>query len=326
MSTWDPLSAHRSAIEPHEQNHPGMTGGLDVLIDAGRDSIEFLLSNDYEAALGLRRQWAASEVRILNRLATHAVRVDPRMSADEKIDWLLAHEYLFAPGMKHEALKLLEAAYPEAQEGTRMKALERVDVGLTGDVAEGLEEETRVYVKYNVLVWLSKVAPDHRPTRELLERIKGAHPDFEPREHPDFDSWISTGYVGPQIDVSADDLLRKDPEADEDFDWLMRFFAGEGAKWDVDKWGRAERFSEAAFRQFEWGAKLARRLRDSSLFDSELWSTLVEGWTKRSMPPTSGVRALSSSRRTSTSAPMPTPSHGGLRKVSRSRRARSLTN
>ena len=280
---FDPLSYGRAAIEPHEQNHSWLGDGLDVLIDAGREAIEKLLQVDNESAVALIREWTSSGVPLLMRLAVHAVGKNEAQTPDDKIAWLLEHEYLFASGMKHETFKVLEATYGRAREETRRRVLDRVDEGLSGEMAERLDEDTRAYVKYNVLVWLKRAAPSDAETQATLSRIQEAHPNFAPREHPDFDSWMSTGHVAPTSGVSAEELLSKDPQLLEDFDWLLSFHAGLGAKWDSDTWDRSERLSEAAYKNFEWGVNLATGLLNRSNFDSGLWGVLIEGWTKATM-------------------------------------------
>lgn len=280
---FDPLSYGRAAIESHEQNHSWHGDGLDVLIDAGREAIEKLLREDNDSAVALIREWTSSGVPLLMRLAVHAVGKNEAQTSDDKIAWLLEHDYLFASGMKHETFKVLEATYAQASEDTRLRVLDRVDQGLRGEVAERLDDDTRDYVKYNVLVWLNAAAPSDAETQARLNRIQETHPNFAPREHPDFDSWMSTGHVAPTSGVSAEELLSKDPLLQEDFDWILSFHAGVGAKWDSDTWDRSERLSEAAYKNFEWGISLASGLLNRGNLDSGLWSVLIEGWTKATM-------------------------------------------
>ena len=68
---WDPESFHRSAIEPHEQN--GRPRATDVLIDAARDCLEWLASNQAGTATRWCDQLVGSEVPLLRRLAMHTL-------------------------------------------------------------------------------------------------------------------------------------------------------------------------------------------------------------------------------------------------------------
>ena len=289
---FDPLSFGRPAIEPHEQNHGLLGDGLDVLIEAGRDAIEELLASDPASASRFIRAWTSSQAPLLRRLAIHATAKDPSLDPDAKLDWLLREDYLFTPGMKHEAFKLLEVTYASASDNARRRILERVSVGVTSDLTRRLDDETLAYEQYNLLVWLNRIAPDDPLSRDALARIRREHPHFAPRDHPDFESWMSTGFVGPQIDVSSAELLAKDPDDPEAFDWLLRFFAGEGARWPSDAWSRAERISEAVYTNFGWGIRLANKLASTAHFESELWSAVIEGWTKRSLTPSEWEQAV----------------------------------
>ena len=80
---------YRAAIEPHKQNwHPRAN---DVLIDVARDCLEWLILNKTEATLQWCDQSIKSEVLLLRRLAIHTISKCKELTADEKIDWLLAH-------------------------------------------------------------------------------------------------------------------------------------------------------------------------------------------------------------------------------------------
>jgi hypothetical protein len=68
---WDPVSDGRAAIEPHEQDR--YPEGVDVLIDAARDALEWL-AVDSPALLGAWiERLVTSDVPLLRRLAIHAM-------------------------------------------------------------------------------------------------------------------------------------------------------------------------------------------------------------------------------------------------------------
>lgn len=69
----NPASSRRAAIEPNEQDrHPEP---LDILIDAARDCLEWLVSNQQETAAQLCNRLAETEVPLLRRLALHTLLV-----------------------------------------------------------------------------------------------------------------------------------------------------------------------------------------------------------------------------------------------------------
>ena len=69
---WDPDSFGRSAIEPHEQD--AYPGPIDVLINAARDSLEYLATPHPATAASWCDQLIRSEAPLLRRLAVHALR------------------------------------------------------------------------------------------------------------------------------------------------------------------------------------------------------------------------------------------------------------
>lgn len=108
----DPMSIRRSAIEPHEQDQ--YPENVDVLIDAARDVLEWLVANNHDRARAIIEQWAASGVPLLQRLVIHGITVCSYLQQDEKLAWLLGKAFLFARGLKHEVFQLLRTAYPLA--------------------------------------------------------------------------------------------------------------------------------------------------------------------------------------------------------------------
>lgn len=203
----DSVSFLRSAIEPHEQDRHG--DKLDLLIDATRDIIEWMLEHDSDRAHAVIEAWSTSGVPLLKRLAIHGIAESSQMDPDEKIAWLLEKDWLYASSVKHEIFRLLAKAYPNATEPSRVCLLERVDRGPVGQTAENLQGRTRKYKVYNLLVWLHGVAPDCSLATERFKAMQEAHPDFRPREHPDFDTWTTVGWGGPQSPLTVKELLSK---------------------------------------------------------------------------------------------------------------------
>jgi hypothetical protein len=68
---WDPLSFGRSAIEPHEQDF--RYTGMDVLIDATRDILEWTLAHEPQHARNMIEEWVESDILLLRRLAVHGI-------------------------------------------------------------------------------------------------------------------------------------------------------------------------------------------------------------------------------------------------------------
>ncbi len=83
-ATWDPLSFHRSAIQPHPQDaHPQ---AIDLVIDAARDALTALIQQDLAVVDSTVFRWSTSGIPLLRRLAVHAHGERSDLSADDKID------------------------------------------------------------------------------------------------------------------------------------------------------------------------------------------------------------------------------------------------
>ncbi|MBU2624589.1 MAG: hypothetical protein KKG33_03400, partial [candidate division Zixibacteria bacterium] len=132
---WDQLSWGLSAIEEHEQDRH--IDGYEKIVHYIRDVIDYLLTNEPSYAESLWRQWAASNILIFQRLSVHAVRISPQMANDDKLRWLLEHEWLYKYGLKHEIFMLLRDVLPSASKEIQEEV---VRSALRGPAAEEVQK------------------------------------------------------------------------------------------------------------------------------------------------------------------------------------------
>jgi len=273
---FDPLTIRRPAIEPHQQNDH--SGHNLVIIDAARDILEYLIVNNPEHASGLIKSWGESYIPILERLAVHGM-VKNSLGPDEKIHWLLQRGWLFKWTLKHEVFCLLKASYPWASEPTRREMLKEI---LKGPGPEHkIEEDTATYMKYNILAWLNQADPDCALVLRHLNEIQKANPDFQPREHPDSDFWMSAGFRGSSSPLSVDELLATDPS--EAIDFLL-CYDGDHFN-EPDREGLLEVVGKSVSRSFEWSLKLVQALKsvDPVEIGLDLWKQVARGWEEASL-------------------------------------------
>ena len=194
---WDPVSFQRSSIAPHTQDRHGERIGH--LIDAARDSLEFLINTDSSSARAAIDAWSASDVPILRRLAVHGVTVDSGRTGTDKLTWLLDRGWLFDHQLKHEVFELLAAGLPSAAESAVDRVVAEAAKGPEGDRGD----DVGAYETFNALVWLDRhsTAPS---VSAALDRMRDEHPDFAPRDHPDFDKWSEGGFVGHPAPMAAE--------------------------------------------------------------------------------------------------------------------------
>ena len=269
---WDPLDAGRSAIEPHEQDLHDT--GVDLLVDAARDTLEWMLEHRPENARRTIEAWFAQAVPLLKRLAVHGVAESSAFSADEKLEWVLQKELLYAFGSKHEVFRLLADSYPQASEHSQLNLLDRARLGPQREDAEGLEERTLQYETYNLLFWLHQAAPNSTVTTERFEEMQRAHEDeFEPREHPDLSSYISS-LAPTQSPITAEELLAEN--TGERIDWLLSF-QGDKAEW-ITRNRLLDTVGEAVARSHPYSRELSTALQEREAWDSDLWGAILRGW------------------------------------------------
>ncbi|GLI27527.1 hypothetical protein ARHIZOSPH14_17690 [Agromyces rhizosphaerae] len=294
---WDALSFGRSAIEPHPQDE--FREPIDAIIDALRD---FGL-RVYATQRDLPGRWWATGRQLFQRVALHLTAVDSDLDSNSKLEWLLDRSDLYEDGLKHETYAVLAASVAGASSETRGRVLETVMVG--PDLpAESPDRDRHVeYGKYNLLVWLVAHAPSWVEASSALEAIRQANQDFAPRDHPDFDTWMSSGTWGGRLPV--------DPS---------EFTAGiraDAATTLADLLSRD--FSERAFDEPTWRDTLSLLTQsvesDASIGDSlwdevllqvadqprqaEMLRAIVAGWSKADL----NSSALVAIERTSTLVP-----------------------
>ena len=271
---WDPLTSSRSAIEPHEQDLRDT--GVDLLVDAARDTLEWMLEHEPERAQRTIETWITKPAPLIRRLAVHGVTESDMSDPDAKIGWVLQNDLLYQYGPRHEVFRLLANAYPDASEAARLRLLERALLGPQGDDARGLEEGACRYEVYNLLVWLRTVAPDCPLATRRFEEMQRAHEDeFEPREHPDLGSY-TTRLAPTRSPVTVEELLEDDDPA-RAIDHLLTY-QGDGGTARITRGRLLETVAQAVSRSYRYGQGLSVALRDGGEWDSDLWRSIIEGW------------------------------------------------
>lgn len=274
---WDPLTHHRSAIEPHAQDE--LREPLDAVIDGLREyGIKAL-----PVWPDLPDRWWSLGRALMQRLALHLVANDPERSADDKLLWLLDRTGLYADDLKHETYQVLAAAVGTAAPSLRQRVLDAAAAG--PDYPEEIPERDRhfAYAKYNLLAWLTQ-DPDWAEAQTAFDAVQAENPNFGVREHPDFDGWMTSGTWGgtPPMDIEEFiQALVQDVSAALDallsHDYSERHF-------DQPDWRDALGLvQQAAERRPDlgvqlWDAVLGRDDLDEKQVD--LWRAIAEGWGK----------------------------------------------
>ncbi|MDP9998999.1 hypothetical protein J2W15_002502 [Pseudarthrobacter sulfonivorans] len=281
---WDPLSIGRSAIEPHEQDE--FRGPLDAVIDGLRAFGEKALPSRIE----LPERWWAFDRVLFRRLALHLLAHDASRTPDEKISWLLEESVLYEPDLKHETYSVLKLATASASAPTRDRLLAAAQAGprFPDGVVEDMKEIAQHirYSTYNLLVWLTHVAPLWQEAGSALSEAQAADPDFAPRENPDFDTWMTSGTWGGKLPMEPEDFIssfEQDPSATIE-DLLARDYSKRN--FDHPEWRDAlSLVSQVAQSEPEIGEQFWAFIDKRMEYEAqakELRQAIIEGWAKAS--------------------------------------------
>lgn len=273
---WDPLAFDRSAIELHAQDE--MRNPIDAIIDGLR---EYGLK-----ALALRPelpdQWWDFDRALMRRLALHLIASDPARSDDEKLEWLLEHTGLYAENLKHETYQVLSATVPGASPTLKEKVLDAVNAG--SDYPEDIPDRDRhlAYAKFNLLAWLTQVDSDWREAQAAFDTIQAENPGFGAREHPDFDTWMTSGTWGGKPPMAVEDFFQAlDDDVAAALDELLSRDYSE-RQFEQPEWSDALGLVRlAAQRRPDLGIKLwdvVAYRADLADKQADLWRSVVGGW------------------------------------------------
>lgn len=275
---WDPLTHHRSAIEPHAQD--GLREPLDAVIDGLREYGIKALPVWPE----LPDRWWTLGRALMQRLALHLVANDSERSADDKLSWLLNRTGLYAYELKHEIYQVLAAAVGTATPPLKKRVLDATDAGpdYPGETPD--RERHIAYAKYNLLAWLTQADTDWTEAQNAFDAAQAENPDFGVREHPDFDTWSESGTWGGKAPMDISDFIEAlEQNVNAALDELLSRDYSEH-HFDQPDWRDAVGLvQQAAERRPDLGVRLWDTVLDRSNLDEkqvDLWRSIAEGWGK----------------------------------------------
>lgn len=272
--SFDVLSWERKSIAPHEQNFDSLHECLSVLIDVARDILVHWFNTSPSRAEAQRESWWSSKIPILRRLTIYGVSIDPKMSADQRIDWLLKNDLIFGFGTKKEVFDILAASYAQSSQGMRTKLLAKIERGHRGKMRKSLDPETIAYEQFNVLVWLRRSDSKCKLLNVALSKIHALHPRFGEREHPDFDSWMGkVGFVDPNEGLNFDQILSEPPGH-----FLTGLQKPAENSLRRDHFNHQANFKTLFIRSRDWGRGFMEALAKQEGSTAQIWSSVFWAW------------------------------------------------
>ena len=266
----DPFGFHRQSIEKHDGR--ALITKLDSLIDAARDVVAHRVRAQPNEAFAQAADLFASNVPILQRLAVFGIAHATQPTADEKLGWLLQHNLIYR--YKTDVFRFLELNYPKASDELRQRVVHAASAGPAGTLFNGIGEDTLLYERFNLLVWLHHAAPQCDHAREALGKIRRVKPDFRDRERPDLDfSFGEARWLDGTEGFNVQEITKQDVRA---------FISGRPSPGDENHFdSKRSRYcnsiSVAATQNPEWGMSLLNELASSGLNEADLWASLVIG-------------------------------------------------
>jgi hypothetical protein len=266
----DPFGLHRQSIEKHDGR--ALTTKLDSLIDAARDVIAHRVRAKPNEAFAQAIDLFASNIPILQRLAVFANAHAAEPTADEKLAWLLQHNLIYR--YKTDVFRFLELNYPKASDALRQRVVDAVSAGPTGTFFDGISENTLLYERFNLLVWLHQIAPQCDRAHEALETMRRLKPEFRERERPDLDfSFGEARWLDATEGLIVQEITRQD---------LVSFLAsrappGDENHFDSKRSRYCSSISAAAMQEPDWAMTFLNQLASSGINEDDLWSSAVVG-------------------------------------------------
>ncbi len=191
-SVWQP------AIEDHEQNKY-RKNAENILVSAYRDSLSGYIATKPEEAYEYLRDMIDWSYQTIHRLAIHAISENFHLCGDLLYKFL--NDNYFNGNYRHEMWHLLNRNYPRFEEAQKQKTLELISHILRRDDEGNIHEGATAY---NKAIWLSAIK-GHGPDEAKLYNENVAIAKTEP-EHPDFSSYMSSGWVGHESPIPFEDL------------------------------------------------------------------------------------------------------------------------
>ena len=268
----DPLSFRRHAVEPHEQDR--YPESVDVVIDVARDCLEYLAVERPRVAATWCDRLVQADAPLLRRLAVHTLSVRQDLTADEKVEWILASIGLHDITAHHETFQTIRAIYPSVGHDHRQTLVDAI-LAFTSINSKGeSEERNAAYRHFEWFNWLLKADSDCNIARKALENVVRRYPDFKSREHPDLTHWTTHGgRATTPVPWGVDELLSEPAR-----EWIERLSYSDEDAFNLDRYDLLSKVREAASRDFEWGLELTDALATSGTWETDLWPSLIGAW------------------------------------------------
>ena len=164
----------------------------------------------------LVQRWWSFDLPLFQRLAVHLV-TESTMNVDEKINWVLDHDALYANALKLEVIRLLVESVVQATPQVKSRLLAKIKVGSyprDRQQSAGYKDKLADYDRYTVLKLLCQKDSQWGEAKDILISLERQYPKFKPLGYQDLIPCIKGGGAGGKPPMSMEDFLcrlREDP-------------------------------------------------------------------------------------------------------------------
>jgi hypothetical protein len=191
-SMWQP------AIEDHKQNKY-RNNAENIFVDAYRDSLSGYIVTKPKEAYEYLKEMLYGDYQTIHRLAVHAISDNFHLCGD--LLNMLIDDKFFGSNYRHEMWHLLNRNYQRFKAAQKQKTKEIISHISRTDDEKNIHEGTTAY---NKAIWFSSIKV-HGKEEAILYNENVAIAKTEP-DHPDFSSYMSTGWVGHESPIPFEDL------------------------------------------------------------------------------------------------------------------------
>jgi hypothetical protein len=188
----------RPAIEDHEQNQRASDTD-DVLIEAFRDSLVSFVRHDSAVATPYVSTLLDDDSLLVRRIAVHAI--DTRFAELKSLVCKVLDRSYFNSHFQHELWHLLKNRFSEFSQEDRARALTAIESLTRSDDNDTEHVGATAYWR---ATWLAAIRHHDEDIARLYRdyvQVVGGEP-----EHPDFSSYMTSGWVGSESPISVEQL------------------------------------------------------------------------------------------------------------------------
>lgn len=267
-----PFAWDRMAIEPLDINEDTIIdiSGDFSLVDAARDTLEFLGDSDTEELETWIRRLIKSKTPILRRLSIHASTLNKMKSPDDQLRWIMDNIKLDSRPEHHEMYRAVAISYKNCKDEIRQEFIQKVieTNAISTNPDETRINEIRAQGAFNWLTWLKKNNPSCKLAEEQLIVLKNQHPDLIEPPNVEFLYWSEAEIYIPPSPLSIDELLNNPVSQNLE---LMLSYETKGNKGIINRRPLLDNIQEACKKDINWMIEFTNELAKFGKWDSDLW-------------------------------------------------------